>query len=228
MRGHGEASRDEFFYGSDFPGYQPLPSTRYEPGRIIVKLRAGRDYHAEVEGTRYSVPSRFAGKLLNAKVTMASIHLFDEGRIIATHPRQDNADQLVTTSAHLPEAHKSAALTRLAGMKRFVAEIGPCAEALIDCHFRISRKPALTATAAINLRALTEHYTVERVEKACKIAIAIEKANVRKVVAILVAGLDAEEPGELVQITPEAQKNIRGASYFSELVSTAWGESNDV
>ncbi|WP_156894460.1 IS21 family transposase [Rhodobacter xanthinilyticus] len=221
MRGHGDASRNDLFSRSDFSGYQPLPSRGYEVGRYILKLRAGRDYHVEVEGSRYSVPWHFAGELLNVKITPTSVHLIHEGRTVATHPRHDQAAGPITTPTHMPAAHAAGALTRLAGMKRYVAEIGPNAEALIDAHFRANKKPALTATAAINLRALAERYPAERVENACELAISIKKANVRKVEAILVAGLDADETEAVINTRPVAQRNIRGAGYFAELINSA-------
>lgn len=143
----------------------------------------------------------FGGENLNARITVASVHLFHEGKVIATHPRQDNLDQPVTTPAHMPAAHQAAALTRLAGMKRYVDMIGPNAEKLIDIHFRTNRKPALTATAG--------------------------RANVRKVEALLVAGLDTGEPAATEGEGPVARHNIRGADYFVGLVNGTQGGHDD-
>ncbi len=227
MRGHAGASRNELFDRTDYSGYQPLPKAPYEPGRFILRLRAGRDYRITLNGTRYSVPWRFAGDLLNAKVTAASIHLFHAGKCIATHPRRDNCNNAVTSPGHMPAAHRAASLTRLAGMKSYVADIGPHAEKLIDLHFRINRKPALTAKAATSLRALADLYPSARIERACALAIEIGKANVRKVEAILVAGLDVAEPEPDRSETTEARKNIRGADYYTKFLSGAQGGQTD-
>jgi hypothetical protein len=72
----------------------------------------------------------------------------------------------------------------------------------------------------MKLRALTDHYSADRIDLACARAITVGKKNVVKVESILTSGLDrlADEPTEQPG-TPKATSNVRGASYFASLLN---------
>lgn len=229
MKGHGSKSRDDLFDEVDASGYRPLPSQPFEPGQWLLKLRAGRDYHVHVLGNRYSVPARFANQLFNAKVTAVSVHLLHGGRLIATHVRSEGSGRLVTDPAHMPPAHLSARSTRLSGIKAQVQDIGPEAIRFIEEHFRSSRNPSETATAAAKIRTLTEQHTVTRVEIACGRALFIGKRSVQTIENILNAGLDALSPDSVEEpVAPSAKANIRGPSYYSNAIQGQQGGAKDV
>ncbi|WP_371168802.1 IS21 family transposase [Aliiroseovarius sp. 2305UL8-7] len=222
-------SRDELFSTEDWLGFQPMPSHPFEPGRWILKVRAGLDYHVLAEGTRYSLPFRLANELTNIKLTPTTVHISHGGRTVATHLRQDNARRKITNPKHMPVAHRHAAMTRLTGMKNCVREIGSSAEKLIDMHFRTGRSPAKTAKNAIRLSALTDQYPTERVAAACDRAITVGKPSAKTVENILASGLDTMsdeslDPPEL----PEPQENVRGASYYASLLQFQLGGKGDV
>nr|WP_321507944.1 IS21 family transposase [uncultured Celeribacter sp.] len=229
MKGHGGKSRNELFEESDLAGYRPLPSQPYEPGQWLMRVRAGRDYHVPVLGNRYSVPSRLANQQVNVKVTTTTVHLSYLGRLVATHVRSQEVGRLVTEADHMPPAHRSASMTRLAGIKTHVQDIGPDTVRFIEAHFRSVRNPSDTANAAAKIRALADQHTSERVEVACGRALLIGKRSVQTIETILVSGLDAmpmenrEEPE-----TPPAQANVRGASYFSTAMNAKDGGRKNV
>jgi hypothetical protein len=217
---HTGESRSQLFIRADAPGYRALPNTPYEPGKWVLRRRAGLDYHVHVEGSRYSVPHRLANELVNAKITSTSVHLAHQGRVVATHIRSREDGQKVTNHDHMPPEHQQASMMRLSGMKAYVRDIGPNAERIIDEHFRINKRPDATAKAAMKLRALTDHYSADRIDLACARAITVGKKNVVKVESILTSGLDrlADEPTEQPG-TPKATSNVRGASYFASLLN---------
>lgn len=213
-------SRNQLFIRSDAPGYRALPKTPYEPGKWVLKLRAGSDYHVRVEGCRYSVPNRLANELVNAKLTSTSVHLAHEGKVVATHIRSHQAGAVVTNPDHMPPEHQQASMMRLSGMKAYVREIGVNAERLIDEHFRINKKPDCTAKNALKLKALTDQYSADRIDLACARAIAVGKRSAAKVERILASGLDQldDRPSD-PPVAPHATLNIRGASYFETLLN---------
>lgn len=166
MKGHGGKCRDELFEQSDVTGYRPLPSQPYEPGQWLLRMRAGRDYHVPVLGNRYSVPSRLANQQVNVKVTTTTVYLSYLGRMVATHVRSQEVGKLVTHAAHMPPAHRGAAMTRLTGIKAHVQDIGPDTVRFIEAYFRSVHNPSDTVKAATKIRALAEQHTPERVEVA--------------------------------------------------------------
>lgn len=81
MKTHEHASRNDLFEREDTSGFEALPKQKYEPGKYFVGLRAGRDYHITVCGTRYSIPHWFANSLFDVKVTETSAHFFLVGKM---------------------------------------------------------------------------------------------------------------------------------------------------
>lgn len=221
-------SRRQLFDRADLTGYRPLPDRPFEPGQWLLKLRVGRDYRVHVGGSRYSLPPRLSGELVNAKLTPTTVHLSYRGKIVASHPRSDNSEKLITDPEHVPPAHRHALLERLSGIKAYVRNIGPQAEELIDEHFRIKKRPSETANMAIKLRSMAEHYSDERVEAACTLARLVGKRSAAKVESILVSGLDRLQSESVDQSAPQQPaSNVRGASYFSPLLKRK-GEHGDV
>jgi len=223
-------SRNDLFLRTDKPGYQTLPKIPLQPGRWLLRIRVGRDYHVAVEGSRYSVPFRHSGVLINVKITGAAVHLHFDGKVIATHKRSDNSEHAITSPSHMPPSHRSAVLTRLTGIKSFVRDIGPAAEQLIEEHFRSNRKPAATAQVAIRLRTLAEEYPLERVEFACQRAVTIKKCSAICVEQILLGGLDSLKIHREIsdQPPPEPIRNVRGSAYYSECLANQSEGDDDV
>lgn len=229
LTGHLGESRNEIFDRIDANGFLPLPTTRFEHGDWYRNLRAGRDYHIYAEGSRYSVPARFANQLTNVKVTNTTVHIHHLGRLVATHQKSNIPGSVITTPEHMPPAHRSAALTRLAGLKGYVRDIGPNAERLIDDHFRINKRPQETANTAVKLRTFIQQYSAERVDSACRTAITVGKPTAKKVELILSAGLDqVTNASAMPDDLPAPKGNIRGASYFAELLNSPQGDKRDV
>ncbi|MFS4438018.1 IS21 family transposase [Paracoccaceae bacterium GXU_MW_L88] len=228
MRGH-DASRNELFEQQDQQGFAPLPTNAYEPGRWLLNIRVGQDYHVPVSGSRYSVPAHLSGEHVSAKVTATSVHLAFEGKIVATHALSSGSGNLVTDSRHMPENHKSASMLRLNGAKSHVRHIGKEAVRLIDGHFRTGKQADSTAKAAANLAHLAESYGDKRVEKACAIANKIEKPTIRKVEHILSAGIEAPDDDEIEgRELPPAKRNVRGPDYFVEALKRKIEGDGDV
>ena len=221
-------SRRQLFSRIDSHGFCTLPEKHFEPGQWILKLRVGRDYHVPVAGNRYSVPSRLANQLVNAKLTVTSVHLSHNGRIVATHLRSEEEGKQVTNLDHMPRNHQQALMMRLSGMKAHVREIGPNAESFIEHHFRKNKNPRSTAKTAIRLRTLIDQYSEERLDAACGRAVTVGKCSIRKVQSILAIGVDRLEPKKMEHSElPDPKSNVRGATYFQQLL-TGKEENGDV
>lgn len=65
------------------------------------RCRAGLDYHVELYGHWYSVPSRLVREEIEARLTERTVELFHRGTRIACHIRSPHA----RTSHHHPRAH---------------------------------------------------------------------------------------------------------------------------
>ena len=72
------ASRREFFETIDRPALLPLPAEPYAYAEWR-RCRVAPDYHVEVHGHFYSVPSRLIREVVEARITDTTIEIFHRG-----------------------------------------------------------------------------------------------------------------------------------------------------
>ena len=98
-------SRRSRYEDLDRPALQPLPAERFEAA-TWKRVRAGLDYHVDVGGHSYSVPSELVGSLLDARVTARAVEVFHGGRRVASHPPGREPGGATTLPEHRPRAHR--------------------------------------------------------------------------------------------------------------------------
>jgi transposase len=64
------------------------------------------DYHVEVAGHFYSVPSRMIRQVVEVRATEATIEVFHRGSRIASHARSGVKRRHTTIPEHMPSAHR--------------------------------------------------------------------------------------------------------------------------
>src|SRR5580765_3135885 len=72
------ASRREFFDTIDRPALMPLPAEPYQYAEWR-RARVAPDYHVEVQGHFYSVPSRMIRQVVEVRATETTIEVFHRG-----------------------------------------------------------------------------------------------------------------------------------------------------
>lgn len=216
MKGNGNQSRDALFE-EDRKGFTALPATDYEHGSWSLRLRAGRDYLVPVLGSRYSVPSQYAGDHFDAKVTRTSVHLHRQGKLLRTHLKATLPGQIIVDPADMPESHKAVVGLRLVGARARVKILGPHAEDFIERHYRKSRRPRQTLEAADRLLFLAKSYGAARVSAACAKALSLGASSVVKVESMLQAGVEKYTPAAPIMVPSiRPSGNVRGRAYFEQ------------
>ena len=99
------ASRREFFETIDRPALLPLPAEPYEYAEWR-RCRVAPDYHVEVHGHFYSVPSRLIREVVEARITDTTIEVFHRGQRVAAHARSALKRRHTTIAEHMPSAHR--------------------------------------------------------------------------------------------------------------------------
>jgi len=92
-------SRREFFAEVDRPALKPLPAEPYQYAEWR-RARVAPDYHVEVQGHFYSVPSRLIRQVVEVRVTEMAIEVFHRGSRVASHVRSSLPHRHTT----IPEA----------------------------------------------------------------------------------------------------------------------------
>lgn len=135
------ASRREFFETIDRPALLPLPVEPYAYAEWR-RCRVAPDYHVEVHGHFYSVPSRLIREVVEARITDTTIEVFHAGKRVAAHPRSALRRRHTTTPEHMPSAHRRYASWTPARLLSFAAGVGPGTAALVETIMRAKPHPS--------------------------------------------------------------------------------------
>ena len=76
------ASRAELLETLDRPALKTLPATAYEYAEW-KRARVAPDYHIEIAGHYYSVPSRLIREIVEARITTTTVEIFHKGQRVA-------------------------------------------------------------------------------------------------------------------------------------------------
>ncbi len=208
-------SRRELFETIDRPALRPLAADPYEFAEWS-KVRVHIDYHVAVDGHFYSVPHALVGRQLEARATARTVELLHRGTRVASHLRSHRKGRHTTVAAHMPPSHRKLAEWTPERLIRWATKIGPATEQAAAAILRSRPHPEQGFRACQGLMRLASTYGDERLERACRRALALGAVSYRRVADILKAGLDREE--HIALDANEAPRidhdNVRGPDYY--------------
>lgn len=207
-------SRLSAFEALDRPALRPLPPQPYTFAQW-KKVRVHVDYHVELERHYYSVPHTLIGKELYLRYTAHTVECLYRGERIASHPRAHTPGRHTTLAEHLPERHRQHAQWSPDRFRRWAEQYGPATAALIERVLAARRHPEQSYRTCLGILRLGKSYGDDRLEAACRQALALGTHAVRSLESILKHRLD--QPPSATQQTldlPTEHDNLRGAQYF--------------
>jgi len=208
------ASRREFFDTIDRPALLPLPAEPYAYAEWR-RCRVAPDYHIEVHGHFYSLPSRLIREVVEARITDTTIEIFHAGRRVAAHPRSALKRRHTTTPEHMPSAHRRYASWTPARLLSFAAQVGPSTTALVEIIMRTKPHPEQGFRACLGILRLAKTYGEARLEAACQRGISIGARSYGSIASILKTGLDRGfHDTAAPDVAPLLHANIRGRGYY--------------
>lgn len=207
-------SRKEAFEALDRPALKPLPAEAYSFSQW-KKVRAGIDYHVEVDGHYYSVPYQLRGRQLEARITATSVECFVQRKRVASHLRSFQKGRHTTISDHMPKGQQEYADWTPQRLIRWAAKTGPQTAAMTEAILASRQHAQQAFRSAMGLISLAKVYTPERLEAACDLALDGGATNYKSVKSILKTNLDQQpRPQSLPIVKPIAHDNIRGGHYY--------------
>src|SRR3954467_7927805 len=177
-----------FFDTIDRPALLPLPAEPYAYAEWR-RCRVAPDYHVEVHGHFYSVPSRLIREMVEARITDTTIEVFHAGKRIAAHARSASKRRHTTIPEHMPSAHRRYASWTPARMLSFAAQIGPGTAALVETIMRTKPHPEQGFRACLGILQLAKTYGEVRLEAAYQRGLSIGSRSYGSVASILRNGL---------------------------------------
>jgi transposase len=208
-------SRLSLFEQLDRPAMRPLPPEPYvfAEGK---KARVHIDYHMQVDGHYYSVPYQLVKQALDVRLSANTVEVFHQGRRVASHPRSHQKGRHTTTAEHMPQAHQAYAQWTPQRLIHWAEQTGP-ATAQVVATLLASRPHAQQGfRSCLGIMRLGKTYGDDRLEAACRRALAIQAPSYKSIESILKHRLDqAPLPTPAPAAPPTLpHPNVRGADYF--------------
>ena len=211
---HLGASRRALFEELDRPALRSLPAEPYVFA-AWKQCTVGLDYHVEIDKHYYSAPHGLLREKVWARVTTRTVELFHRGKRVAAHVRASSNRKHTTVRDHMPSSHRRYADWTPERLRRQAGEIGDCAAALVEIILRERAHPEQGFRASIGILRLAKTYGRERLEAACRRAIAIGARSYSSVHSILKNDLDRRRPATPADGPSIVHDNIRGPAYFN-------------
>ena len=209
-----DTTRARLFEEVDRPALKPLPTTPFEFAER-KKATVHPDYHVEVDHHYYSVPYRYQGEKVEARFSEKTVEILFDGKGIATHIRSYVPGKHTTREEHRPEKHRDLKWTS-SYMVDKGREIGPATAGVLKQIMEQRKHPELGYRACLGVLRFGKRYSNERLEAACRRAIAMNASSYRSIKSILENSLD-REPLESVKVPAahsEVHSNVRGSAYY--------------
>ena len=208
--------RKTVFETLDRPALKPLPATPFEYAEWKFAT-VSFDYHIEVDGHYYSVPHPLIRKKIDVRITSATIECWLNGKRVASHVKSDRRGKHSTTPEHMPKAHQAHMEWSPGRLLNWAITIGPSTRDIVKWQLESRPHPEQGYRACLGLLRLAQDYSPDRLDLACRRALAIGSPRYKSVASILKAGLDrkadAIEANQPMDLLP-AHDNIRGSDYY--------------
>jgi len=210
-----EGCRRSVFEQTDQPALQPLPSHRFEPS-TWKKAKVHIDHHVEYDARYYSASHTLVGATLWVRATVSMVELLLDGQRVASHPRSYGPKgAYITDEAHRPKSHREYGAWPPQRLVAWAEELGPNAGRVVAQIIANRPHPQQGYRSCLALIRDAKRYPVERIEAACKRALAIGAPSRRCVITILENGMDRvpldSDPQLCVLVDHD---NIRGGDYY--------------
>jgi transposase len=208
-----DSTRRELFETIDKPSLLPLPQARYQYAEW-KKARVHIDYHIEVDGHFYSVPYQLVRKEVETRLTAQTVEILYKGNRIATHRRSYEKGRFTTVPEHRPEKHKKYYEWTPSRIIQWAKKTGPETAAVVEYILSSRAHPEQGYRSCLGIFSLAKKYSQERVEAACRRAVAIKAYSYKSVKSILDTGFDQQPLLEEKEVKPIEHENIRGEGYY--------------
>jgi len=192
----------------------PLSRSRFDPP-VWSECKVHPDHHIQFQKALYSVPTRHVGKRVWVRGDSKLVRIYVQGELVKSHERME-AGKRSTDYHDYPKERAPYAMRDpeaiIEEAKRRGEGVGRFAEKLLAGPFPWSK-----LRQAQKLLRLAERYGFERLDAACRRALAFELFNVKRVEQIVVAGLDREGTTPPVQgeLIPFPTRFLRPTDHFT-------------
>ncbi len=195
----------------------PLPEQRYQFSQWS-KAKVNIDYHIQADKHFYSVPYRLIHEQLDVRLTDRTIEIFIRKQRVAVHRRSYVKGRYTTDKAHMPEAHQKQLEWTPERLINWAQKIGEHCSQAVKAILESKPHPELGYRACLGIMRLSRDHGSQRLEAACRRALAFNTCSYQSIKSILNTKLDkAPLPGseEPTPLPVQEHENVRGETYYA-------------
>jgi len=209
-----EGSRLSQFQAREKAALKPLPPSPYEFAQFFWQT-VTPDYHVRVDRHHYSVPYTLIGERVLIRYTQTMVEIWHDNQRQASHLRAFLPDEKTTQAAHMPKAHQKYQAWTPQVFIDWAAHIG---QPMVNVAARIvsgKKHPEQVHKIYHGFKKLNKTYGSNRLDTACRRAIALECVSFKSIQSILKHGLDKQPFVQPVNSTTAPDHaNLRGSDYY--------------
>ncbi len=210
-----DGSRLSWFETIEKSALKLLPQERYEYA-LWKKASVNIDYHIEVEKHFYSVPYQLARKKVDVRYTLKTVEVFYNNKRVTSHMRSFSQYKATTVLEHMPEKHKKYLEWTPERIINWGSSIGKSCAAVIENIISSKDHPEQGFRSCLGIIRMSRSYSNDRLEAACRRALAINGCSYKSIKSILKNGLDRQPlPGTRESGKWITHENIRGGEYYN-------------
>lgn len=210
-----ECSRQSLFLGEETPLLAPLPATPFEFAEWKIAT-VQFNYHISVDKMSYSVPYQYIKNKVDVRITETTIEIFSNHNRIASHRRlYGRPGQYSTVTEHMPDSHKKYLEWNGDRFRRWATQIGTNTYEVVNAMLTSGRVEQQSYRSCMGLLKLSEKYSEEKLEAACKRALLYNVSPSYKSIKNLLITL-----GDSLETESESNESVkpsgitRGARYY--------------
>ena len=195
----------------------PLPEQRYQFSTWST-AKVNIDYHIQADKHFYSVPFRMVHQQVDVRMTDQTVEIFLRKHRVAVHRRSYMKGRYTTDPAHMPEAHQKHLEWTPERLTNWAQKIGEHCSQAVKAIIESKRHPEQGYRACLGIMRLSRDHGSQRVEAACRRALAFNTCSYQSIKSILKTKLDKEPlPGseELTLLPVQEHENVRGEAYYA-------------
>lgn len=202
-------------FAEEKPFLRPLPPRPFELATWKTAT-VGPNYHISVERMNYSVPFEYIKQKVDVRITRGTVEVFFGGNRICSHPRlYSKLNQYSTVQSHMPPDHQKYIQWNGERFARWASKIGTCTECTVKAILASYKIEQQGYKSCMGLLKLSDKYTPERLEAACRRALEYTpRPSLKNIQAILASGQDKVAVEPIEQISSSQYGFTRGAEYY--------------
>jgi transposase len=219
-----EGSRRSWFETIERAALLPLPQTRYVFAEW-KKVRVNIDYHVELNRHYYSVPYKLVRERMDLRCTATTVEIFHRGKRVASHMRDDRPGAHTTQKEHMPKSHQQYLEWTPSRIIRWAGTIGKSTARVVETIMNSRQHPEQGYRSCLGILRLAKSYSSDRLEAACRRAVAIKGCRYKSIRSILEKGLDKQPLPDTDSLDKQSlsssvrqihmnHENIRGGDYY--------------